>query len=234
VRVVTISRQYGSGGGEVGARLAHRLGWQLLDHGVVQQVAAALNLTEGEAEERDERSRPFVASLVVGARSIDPSLLDDRPLGLVDLDTYSETVRSVIESAASIGHVVIIGRGGQVLLAGRPDVLHVRLVAPLEQRIAYVAYREGLDQAAARGRLLSKDHDRERYLQVAYGRRSDDPCLYDLIINTGGLDLDAVVDEIRLALARKSKRHRTTGAPAGVEPYIAEPRDFLAVTATGA
>jgi cytidylate kinase len=231
VRVVTISRQYGSGGGEVGARLAHRLGWELLDHAVVQRVAAALNLTQAEAEAGDERSLSFVSSLVHGARSLDPSLLDDQPLGLADMETYCRTVRSVIESAASIGHVIIIGRGGQVLLAGRPDVLHVRLVAPLEQRIAYVAYREGLDQAAARRRLVAKDNDRERYLQVAHGRRTDDPCLYDLIINTGGVDLDSVVDEIRLALERKG-RHRTAGPPAGVAPYPAEPRDFRAVTAT--
>jgi CMP/dCMP kinase len=88
---------------------------------------------------------------------------DDHPVsGLADLDIYARTVRGVIESAASIGNVVIIGRAAQFVLANRPDVLHVRIIAPLEQRIAYVAHREQLDHAAARARILTKDSDREQ------------------------------------------------------------------------
>jgi cytidylate kinase len=207
--VVTISRQYGSGGGEVGARLARRLGWELLDRGVVQRVAEELHLTEPQAEERDERAEPFIARLLANTHSLDPLLLNDCPAGLGDVHVYRETVHRVLESAANIGHVVIIGRGGMVPLAGRPDVLDVRVVAPLQPRIAYVAYREGLDPAAARQRLLSKDRDREHYLWATYGRRADDENLYDLVLNTGVLDLDTVVDEICLALHRAVRSVQT-------------------------
>jgi MFS family permease/cytidylate kinase len=210
VPVVTISRQYGCGGDEIGARLARRLGWELLDHAVVQRVAEELNLTEPQAEERDERAQPFMARLLASTRSLDPLLLNDHPAGLVDVDVYRETVRDVIESAANIGHVVIIGRGGMVLLAGRPDVRHVRVMAPLEQRIGYVAYREGLDRAAARQRVLTKERAREHHLWATYGRRLDDEDLYDLIVNTGALDLDTVVDEICLSLQRKAQGLRLT------------------------
>ena len=54
MRAITISRQYGSGGGEVAARLARRLGWQLVDHEIVAQVAHRLGITEEEAQVRDE------------------------------------------------------------------------------------------------------------------------------------------------------------------------------------
>ena len=54
-------------------------------------------------------------------------------------------MRDIIIAAATSGHVVIVGRGSQVLLADRRDVLHVRVIAPLELRVAYAARREGLD-----------------------------------------------------------------------------------------
>jgi cytidylate kinase len=206
VRAVTISRQYGSGGGEIGARLARRFGWELLDQAVVRRVAEALNLTEPEAVGRDERVQPFIARLLARTRSLDPSLLNDHPAALVDVDIYHQTVHNVIESAANIGHVIIIGRGGVALLGGRSDVLHVRVVSPLAQRIANVADRERLGPAVARQRVLSKDRDRDRHLVVVHGLRPDNENLYGLIFNTGALDLDIVVDEICLALQRRSER----------------------------
>jgi MFS family permease len=206
VRVVTISRQYGSGGGEIGARLARRLGWELLDHAVVRRVAEALNLTEPEAVERDERVQPFITRLLARTRSLDPSLLNDHPAALVDVDVYHQAVHDVIESAANIGHVIVVGRGGVALLGGRSDVLDIRVVSPLAQRIANVACRERLAPAVARQRVLSKDRDRDRHLVVMHGLRPDDQDLYGLIFNTGALDLDTVVDEICLALQRSGER----------------------------
>jgi cytidylate kinase-like protein len=79
---------------------------------------------------------------------------------------YQETIRNIIIAAATAGHVVIVGRGGQVLLADRRDVLHVRIVAPVEQRIAYVVRREGLDAEIARKRVQAKDQARTRYMQT--------------------------------------------------------------------
>ena len=73
--------------------------------------------------------------------------------------------------AVSDRPVVIVGRSAQVLLAGRRDVLHLRVVAPLESRIAYVARREGLDPDAAKARIHQKDHDREHYLLEVERRR---------------------------------------------------------------
>jgi cytidylate kinase len=105
-----------------------------------------------------------------------------------------------VETAADSGQVVIIGRASQVILAPRRNVLHVRVVAPLQARVAYVAVREGLDEVSARGRVQLKDHDRSRYLQTVYHHHVDDPMLYDLVINTGVLSLDKAVELICQAL----------------------------------
>lgn len=233
MRAITISREYGSGGGEIAARLAQRLGWRLVDHEVVVRVAQELHVSEAEAAEHDERAEGLVETLlrnmqlmgpVMPAYSSSTSLWGNEP------QLYREALRRVVEAAAHAGHVVIVGRAGQVLLADHRDVLHIRVVAPLPQRIAYVARREGFAEPEARSRILLKDRDRERYLQMQHHRQPNDPELYDLVINTGVLDLESAVDLICLALQRKAQRIAVPvaelGAVAGLAPYAGTPADL--------
>lgn len=227
---ITISRQYGSGGGEVAAHLAQRLGWQLIDHEIVAQVAHSLGITEEEADVHDERVEGFITralNALQAAALVVPAPVT--PLEQAEA-TYNEALRKVVETAANSGRVVIVGRTGQALLAGRRDVLHVRIVAPLQQRIIYVSRREGLDEAAAQSRIQVKDRDRSRYLQARFGRSVDDPLLYDLIINTAVLDLDSAVDLISLALERKARkltvRTGELGPATGLARYPGQPADL--------
>ena len=64
MRAITISREYGSGGGEIAVRLAQRLGWQLVDHEVVVEVANALGVSEAEAEAHDEHVEGLASRLL--------------------------------------------------------------------------------------------------------------------------------------------------------------------------
>ncbi len=231
MRAITISREYGSGGGEIATRLAKRLGWQLIDHEVVVQVAHDLGVSEAEVEEQDERVEGLVAKILKGMQLFEPAALVTAPLPAVtDARTYQEALRKVVKSAAATGHVVIIGRGAQVLLARRHDVLHARVVAPLDQRIAYVMVRESLDQVAARSRIQLKDRDRVRYLQEVHNRNPQDAHLYDIVVNTSVLDLESAVDLILLALERKAQQLRTPtkelGPSIGLAPYPGQPGDF--------
>ncbi len=231
---ITISRQYGSGGGEVAARLARQLQWQLIDHEIVAQVARELGMSEEEAEVHDERTESFISRVLGSMQLASPELLANAPIVPLSPGTqeqiYHEALRRVVETAANTGKVVIVGRAGQVILANRRDVLHVRIVAPLEQRVRYVMQRERLDEAAARARIQQKDRDRTRYLQVQYHRDVNDPLLYDLILNSGVLDLSSLVDLIVLALERKARRLvvRTAelGPVAGLMPYPGRPADL--------
>jgi cytidylate kinase len=126
--------------------------------------------------------------------------------------------------------VVIVGRAAQVILAGQRDVLHVRVVASIEQRIPYVMLREGLDQDAARKRIQTKDRDRVRYLQTKYRFHPEDPHLYDLVLNSNIIDLDSIVDLINLALERKASHLSTPtenlGPGTGLTRYPTQPGDF--------
>ncbi len=231
MRAITISREYGSGGGEIAARLAQRLGWQLIDHEVVVRVAQRLGVSEAEAEAYDEHVEGLVSRILSSLQAIQPTFPVAPPVPLTtDSSAYHEARRRVIEGAVATGHVVIVGRGSQVLLAQQRDVLHARVVAPLDLRIAYVMGREGLDQATARTRIQLKDRDRIRYLQAEHHQHPEDAHLYDLVVNTGILDLESAVDLIYLALQRKATRLSTPtgelGPVAGLARYPEQPGDF--------
>ena len=152
------------------------------------------------------------------------------PTTQTETQTYHEKLRHLVQEAATAGHVVIVGRGSQVLLADRRDVLHVRVVAPLEQRVAYAERREGLDPHAARTRVQEKDRARTRYMQTQFHCQHDDPRLYDLVINTAILDLDSAVDLICQALVHKASRLSVPveelGPVAGLSRYPSQPADF--------
>ena len=225
MRAVTISRLYGSGGGEIGAQLAHRLGWQLIDHEIVVQVAEQMGITVQEADARDERVDGFFARMLATMQVTSGGLSHPEPLALPLRElqaAYHQVLRVTVEAAADQGHVVIIGRGSQMLLTGRRDVLHVRVVAPLDRRIAYVARREGVSSEEATLRIRLKDRDRRNYLRAQYHQLTDDSLLYDLTINTAVLNLESAVDLIVLALEAKA---RTLGLPEGeLGPAAGQPR----------
>ncbi len=239
MRAITISREYGSGGGEIAARLAQRLGWQLIDHAVIEQTARELEVHVSVAEKHDEEyvesTRPGILDRILEQLAPSAPMTGGggvfiRPSSSAEARAYQATMRHIIIAAATAGHVVIGGRGGQVLLADKRDVLHVRVVAPLEQRVAYVVRREGLDTEAARKRVQAKDQARTRYMQTQYQSQHEDPHLYDLVINTAVLPLDSAVDQICLALESKASQLSAPveqlGPAAGLAPYTAKPADF--------
>ena len=220
MRVVTISREYGSGGGEIAARLAQRLDWQLVDHRVVVRMAQELGIELEEAEARDEHVDGPVARMLAALQFVGPMPVESPPMPGAEERAAMERI---FKAGVETGHVVVVGRGGQVILRGRRDTLHVRVVAPLEERVAYVARREGLTERAARSRVLATDQDRARYMQTMYRCHHEDPHLYDLVVNTGYLGLDGDVDVIVRSLECKARRlqepESALGPAAGMGRY---------------
>ena len=231
MRAITISREYGSGGGEIAARLAKRLAWQLIDHQVVVRVAQMLHVSQAEAQEHDECVESLPSRILKSLRLVHPTMpvTVDIPFTM-DWRAFHEARSQIIEGAVASGHVVIVGRGAQAHLAQSNDLLHVRIIAPLEARIAYVMSREGLDQAAAQARILQKDQERARYLETFYHRHPSDPHLYDLVLSTGILDLESAVDVITIVLERKARRlsirSQELGPAGGLSRYPGQPEDF--------
>jgi cytidylate kinase len=147
--VVTISRDLGSGGREVGKMLADISGYEFLDH---EGILAAIKATGHEkwVEGLDERSPRLWEKYDWSYR------------GSVAL------VQSTIMNAAVSDKVIIIGRGGNYLLKGIPFALRTRIIAPLEARIARIAERESIDTDSARWLIEKTDRERAGFLYVVY------------------------------------------------------------------
>lgn len=231
MRAVTISREYGSGGGEIAARLAKHLGWQLIDHEIVVRVAQEWQVHESVVSEHDEHGESTLSRILSSLRMFQPVSSVDVPVlpETAALD-YQASLRRVVEAAVAAGQVVIVGRGSQKLLANRRDTLHARIVASMEGRITYVMEREGLDRNAARARIQLKDRDRTRYLEGIYHQSPASANLYDLVVNTDILSLDDAVALLAHALNLKAGRLNVPagqlGPGAGLVAYSAQPGDF--------
>ena len=228
MRAVTISREYGSGGGEIATRLAKRLGWQLIDHALVERVASEIGTSTQEAEVYDEHVQGMVSQALGSLLYLYPAAMASTPPeAFLSDEAYRDAFNRVVRAAAARGHVVIIGRASQVILADLHDVLHVRVIAPFEQRVATVMQREGVDYHTAESRVHAKDHDRARYLEREYHHHPDDALLYNLVLNTSLLDLESAVDIICFTLQQKAKGLATKtselGPAIGLSRYPAQP-----------
>ena len=231
MRAVTISREYGSGGGEIAARLAKRLGWQLVDHALVERVASEIGTSQEEAEVHDEHIQGMVSRALGSLLYLSPAAMASAPPeAFLSEEAYRDAFNRVVRIAAARGHVVIVGRASQVILAELRDVLRVRVIAPFEKRVVYVMQREGVDRHTAESRIHTKDHERASYLEREYRHHPGEAHLYDLVLNTSLLDLESAVDIICFTLQQKAKglakKTGELGPATGLSRYPAQPEDF--------
>jgi CMP/dCMP kinase len=198
IQLITISREYGAGGSELGVLLGHELGWRVLDHELIRQLAARLRCEEGEVVAMDEHAPSFLERLAAVAVVTAPeSRVHSSPWG-TDPDCIAAAAREVLLEAARTLPLIVVGHGGNCLFRGRPDVLRVRVTAPFEVRVHRVAQRTGLAPARASAEVRRKDTDRQQYLQRYYRSSLNDPCEYDIQINTGVVPIEA---SVRMILA---------------------------------
>ncbi len=206
MRAITISREYGSGGGEIALRLARCLGWDFIDHAIVERTARQMGTSLAEAEAHDEATGGIISEILKTMAYLYPAfMVSAPPEALLSDEDYCRVVDRIVRSAAVRGHVVIVGRASQVILADRPDVLHVRIIAPFEKRVGTVMQREGVDRHTAESRIHRKDHERASYLEREYHQQPDDAHLYDIVLNTSLLDLESAARVICFTLQQKAK-----------------------------
>src|SRR3989442_4065936 len=157
MRAVTISREYGSGGGEIATRLAKRLGWQLVDHALVERVAREIGTSQEEAEVHDEHIQGMVSRALGSLIYLSPAVMASAPPeAFLSVEAYRDAFNRVVRAAAARGHVVIVGRASLVILAALRAVLRVRIIAPFEKRVVYVMILPRFGGGGKGGRDASK------------------------------------------------------------------------------
>ena len=184
-RVLTVNREFGSGGGRIAETIAGWLGWKLLDRDIIDAIAYAAHVDPKVVRPYDEhvdswlrrinqqamRSAALAAGLELGENSV------------FDAEEMVKISRKIIEEAYSEGGCVIVGRGSQCILQHKPDVYHVFVYAPYLDRL--VRLRGRLDKGVhAEQRIRIVDEERVKYLQQYYGKAWNNPHLYDLMISS--------------------------------------------------
>lgn len=186
--ILTISRDYGSGGREIGKRVAARLGYRYADKELLFQDL--------------EKGGPRWGRVARELDEVCPTVWERYDW---QYRGYVALVESLILTYAAEDKVVIVGRGGSFLLEGVPFCLRARLVAPLEVRLARIMEREGLSRVAAERLITRVDGDRACFIKANYGSEWNEERFYDMTLNTGSLTYDQVVDILAEALAEKDR-----------------------------
>ena len=190
VQLITISREYGAGGSELGVLLGNSLGWPVLDHELVGQLAARLRCDERDVVAMDEHAPSFLERLASVAVVTAPESRAHSGPWKTDPDCVAAAAREVLLEAARNLPVIVVGHGGNCLFRDRPDVLRVRVAAPFDVRVGRVARRCTVTGHQAAADIRRRDADRNQYLQRYYQSDVHDPCEYDLQINTGSVPLE--------------------------------------------
>src|SRR6516164_10405231 len=184
IKIVTIEREYGSGGGEIAQRLAAQLGWKLWDQLLTEEIAKLAECPKGVVEVREERTDPLYYRLFKSfLRGSYEGSLNAHKLKLVDSESILKLTQRVVHSAARSGNSVIVGRGAQHFLRNRPDTLRVFLYAPREDKVRRLLAR-GKTEKDAQERVDTVDHDRVEFIQKYFGVDWPDRTAYHAMINT--------------------------------------------------
>jgi len=199
-RAVTISRQSGCGAVIVAGKLAHYLQqhspadapkWTVFDRDLMDKVLADHNLPKYLAKFLPEDR----------ASQIEDTLADIFGVHPPTHTVVQQTAETLLQ-LAELGGAIIIGRAGNIVTARLPRVLHVRLVAPLEDRIERVCRDDHKTPAEARRFCLEEEHARTRYVKTYYHADINDPLLYHLTVNTSRVGCDAAARIIGDAVLR--------------------------------
>jgi cytidylate kinase len=183
-RIITISREQGSGGSEIARRLAERLGWKLIDDELVTEIARRANVDPELARRLDECVDSWFHRLTKALwRGGYEGVASRVEGGMFDAEAMAAFWTRVIREAAGLGSCVIVGRGGQCILSGQPDAFHVSVHAPRAQRVERLRklYPAETDPAAL---AEESDRRREAYVHQHFGIDWKDYRLYHLVLNS--------------------------------------------------
>lgn len=184
IKLVTIEREYGSGGGDIAQLLATRLGWKLWDQLLTEEIARLAKCPQAAVEVREERTDPLYYRLFKSfLRGSYEGSLNAYKLKLVDSESIMKFTQRVVLHAAEKGNSVIVGRGSQHFLKDRPDTLRIFLYASREDKIRRVMAR-GKSEKDAIERVDSVDQERSDFIQKYFNVEWPNRAIYHAMINT--------------------------------------------------
>jgi cytidylate kinase len=204
-RILAIEREFGCGGGEISAEIARRLGWQLWDHALTEEIAKAANVDCAAVDRQEGRvDSTFHRLAKVFWRGSFQRSMPQSQTEFFDADCMVEIGKQVMEKVAAAGNCVIVGRGAPYFLRQHPDAFHVFLYAPHAEKIRRLRESDRVT-GDIEGMLDTVDRDRiafvKRYFNADWPTRS----LYHIMLNTaiGNENVISTILETMHSLERK-------------------------------
>ncbi len=215
--IITVAREYGSGGKDIAKIIADRLGYDCVDKELIAEIAHAAGVSEDVVEQLDEVGEStirrflgelFTPSTVYSLSPEYPPLIwpyvpgDDEgtndPTSLkntfLDRGEYLQILQDTIRSLTDRTNIIIVGRGSQCILSDSENVFHTRFIAPFEYRVDVIMDEMNLARDRAAELIKEKDRQRALYLQHNYHRDWTDPTLYHMIFNTSRTSWENMAD----------------------------------------
>jgi cytidylate kinase len=202
---ISISRELGSGGAEISRLLAEKLGWLHYDREIIEAIASKSHVREELVARFDEHIQ----------NELDTYLQNLLTRQLLDNTHYLHHLTRVLVGIAQYGNAVILGRGANFILPPE-NGLRIRVVAPLDSRKQRLMQMHGYDEKQALHEIAQRDKERNEFFSHHFRCKPNEPCAYDVVINTGQFSIEAATDLIiKLAETKlaTSLAHREQAAP---------------------
>jgi cytidylate kinase len=184
IKIITIEREYGSGGGEIAQLLSKQLGWKLWDQLLTEEIARLAECPKAVVQLREERTDPLYYRLFKSfLRGSYEGSLNAHKLKVVDSESILKLTERVVLHAAKTGNSVIVGRGSQHFLSDRQDTLRLFLYAPREDKRRRLLAR-GKSPEEAEELVDTVDRERADFIQKYFHVEWPDRTMYHTMINT--------------------------------------------------
>jgi CMP/dCMP kinase len=184
-RVLTVSREFGSGGGRIAKIIAEQLGWKLLDSALIEAIANTAHVDPNVVSHFDEHVESWLSRMnrqAMRSTALAGGLVPEESTTF-DPDTMLKLTRQIIEQAYADGNCVVVGRGAQCILQQEPEAFQVFIYAPLRDRVQRLRSRLG-PGVNIEQRIHAVDAERANYLQQHFGKAWNNPHLYDMMISS--------------------------------------------------
>jgi len=208
IRVITIEREYGSGGADIAKKIAARLGWKLWDQLLTNEIARFMECDCGVVEKHEEKRDPLFYRLIKGfMRGSYEGSMNAPHIKIADTDCIREVAEKVVQRAAEEGECVIVGRGSAYYLQGRADAFHVFVYAPFEDKVRRLQ-AQGKSGSEAVQLAETVDRDRAAFIKQYFGVEWPDRHKFHLMVNSR-MGEDAAVETVLDSIATLRKQTTT-------------------------
>lgn len=180
--IITISRQVGSLGDEIASETANALGYELIEKAQISEALSRLGFSLSDIDKYDEKKPSVWQTLSI------------------QKDRFSHFIKAAMYELAARRNVVIVGRGGQIILKDIPGILHVRVIAPYALRVSRLIEQRGYQENEAQRIIRQRDSDSLGYLNTYFDANPENSNLYDLVINTRTMSLSECTEIIASAV----------------------------------